>query len=133
MNRDRFESLVEEAVRNIPDRFKKLLQNLTVIVEDRPGPDVHSRTGTPPDHLILGLYHGVPYGQRGPGYGNVPPDVISIYREPIESICRTEEEITTRIEEVLIHEIGHYFGFDDPYLHKIERERRRARAKNQKT
>jgi len=132
MDKDRFERLVEDAVRRIPGRFRKLLKNISIIVEDRPGREVYQRTGTPPGHMILGLYHGVPYGRRGAEYGNVPPDVISIYQEPIETVCRTEEEIRARIEEVLIHEIGHYFGFDDPYLHQVEKERRRIESESKK-
>jgi predicted Zn-dependent protease with MMP-like domain len=124
MPRERFEQLVEEAVRNIPAKFSRLIRNLTVMVEDFPSPEVYRKTGTPRDSLIFGLYHGVPFGKRGPGYGNVPPDVISIYRRPIESVCRNESEIRAKIEEVLVHEIGHYFGFDDPQLYQVERERR---------
>lgn len=124
MRRDKFEKLVEEALDSIPRKFKKLLNNISVIVEDHPSPEVYQKTGTTPSHLILGLYHGVPYNHRGPYYGNTPPDVISIYQKPIEQLCSHEEEIKERIQEVVLHEIGHYFGMSEKQLRDIEKFRR---------
>jgi predicted Zn-dependent protease with MMP-like domain len=71
--------------------------------------------------LLLGLYHGVPLKDRGSYYGNVPPDVIIIYQEPIESISSSEDEVRERIREVVRHEIGHHFGLSEKELREIER------------
>ena len=120
MQRDKFEKLVEEALESIPKKFKKLLNNISVIVEDNPPPEVYDKTGTSPSHLILGLYHGVPYNHRGPYYGNIPPDMISIYQKPIEHLCTHEKEIKQRIRDVVLHEIGHYFGMSEKQLRDIE-------------
>lgn len=120
MNKKKFEKLVEEALEDLPEAFKEKLDNVTVIVEDRPSRDVYERTGSSPYSLIFGLYHGVPYQHRGPFYGNLPPDVIVIYQEPIERICSTEEDIREKVIEVVKHEVGHYFGMKDPELKEIE-------------
>jgi len=120
MERERFEELVEEALDELPIKFRKRIQNLAVVVEDKPSREVYERTGGSPFSLILGLYHGVPFKHRGPFYGNLPPDVITIYQQPIEKICYTEEEIKKKVREVVFHEIGHYFGFDDKELKEIE-------------
>ncbi len=110
MDRQKFERLVEEAVAGIPRRFKKVIENVAVMVEDDP----------PPGRPLLGLYHGVPYKFRGPYYGNLPPDVIVIYQRPIERICRTDEEIKDKVIEVVLHEVGHYFGLEEDELREIE-------------
>jgi len=120
MERERFEELVEEALAELPERFRKRIQNLAVVVEDKPSREVYERTGGSPFGLILGLYHGVPFKHRGPFYGNIPPDIITIYQKPIEQICHTEEEIKKKVREVVFHEIGHYFGFNDKELKEIE-------------
>ena len=120
MEREKFEELVEEALDELPAKFRKRIQNLAVVVEDKPSREAYERTGSSPFSLILGLYHGVPYKHRGPFYGNLPPDVITIYQKPIEQICSTEEEIKKKVREVVFHEIGHYFGFDDKELKEIE-------------
>ena len=122
MERERFEELVEEALADLPKKFKERLHNITVIVEEKPSREIYLRLGGSPFSLILGHYHGVPFKYRGPFYGNVPPDVITIYQKPIEQICSTEEEIKKKVKEVVVHEIAHYFGFDDKELKKIENQ-----------
>jgi predicted Zn-dependent protease with MMP-like domain len=66
-------------------------------------------------HDLLGLYRGIPLPQRGTWYGATPvlPDRISLYRKNIEAGVRSDEELAARIREVLIHEIGHYFGMSE--------------------
>ncbi len=123
MNKQIFEKLVEEALSEIHKEFKKYLKNITVIVEDKPPLEVYKRLGINRKGLILGLYHGVPLKNRGPYYGNIPPDVISIYQKPIERICSTEEEIKQKVREVVRHEIGHYFGKSDKELREFENDR----------
>lgn len=121
MEREKFEKFVEEALSKIPKKFKKLLENLAVIIEETPSREIYRQTGSPAFSSILGLYHGVPFKHRGPFYGNLPPDVIVIYQKPIEDICRSEEEIREKVKEVVLHEIGHYFGLDDEELKEIEK------------
>lgn len=118
MEREKFEKLVEEALAGLPRRFRKLLHNLAVIVEDNPPRDMSS--GRTSSSTLLGLYHGVPFKHRGSYYGNVPPDVIVIYQKPIERISSSDDEIKKRVREVVLHEIGHYFGLSDEELRRIE-------------
>ncbi len=122
MKKEKFEKLVEEALLDLPQEFKRLIENLVVIVEKEAPPEVYKRTGSHPFSRILGTYHGVPFKHRGPYYGNIPPDVITIYQKPIEDIFSTEEAIKEEVRKVVIHEVGHYFGFSDDELRKIEEE-----------
>jgi len=110
VTRERFQQLVQEALVLLPKRFARQIKNVAILVEDFP----------PPGQNLLGLYHGVPLNRRGSYYGNVPPDVIVLYQMPIESLCWDEEQLKEKIEEVLLHEIGHYFGMDEITLREIE-------------
>lgn len=121
MEREKFEKLAEEALAKIPKKFKKLISNLAVLVEEKASREIFEKTGSTPLSSILGHYHGVPFKHRGPFYGNIPPDVIVIYQKPIESICSTEEDIKKKVREVVFHEIGHYFGLSEKELREIER------------
>ncbi len=121
MEREKFEKLTEDALAQIPKKFKKYIENLAVIVEEKPSREIFEKTGSTPLSSILGHYHGVPFKHRGPYYGNIPPDVIVIYQRPIENICSTDEEIKKKVREVVFHEIGHYFGLSDKELKEIER------------
>jgi predicted Zn-dependent protease with MMP-like domain len=81
------------------------------------------------DDGLYGLYQGTPLTEREWNYGNVLPDRIIIYQGPIERDARTDEEIEEIVLETVVHEIGHYFGFDDETLYSIEDEK----AKKKKT
>ena len=120
MERERFEQLVEKALAEIPKKFRKLLDNLAVIVEEEPRKDIYKNTRTSPLAKILGTYHGIPFKHRGPFYGNYPPDMIVIYQKTIEETCTSEEDIQKKIREVVFHEVGHYFGLTEEELRDIE-------------
>ena len=117
MERARFEALVKEVLHSLPRRFKKHLHNLAVMVEDRPK---QSSGGSARSGILLGLYHGVPLRHRGFWYGNIPPDVIVIYREPIEQLAADEDDLRRIVKETVRHEIGHYFGLSEEEIEKYE-------------
>ena len=111
-----FEQAVTEALTSVPQRFKDVLHNIAITVDDEPTPE-QLRTMTHGHGELLGLYQGIPITQRGTGYAGVMPDVITIFRGPHERVCSTHRELVVQIQKTVLHEIGHYFGFDDAYLH----------------
>jgi predicted Zn-dependent protease with MMP-like domain len=116
-----FEALVVLALKRLPKFFKRKMENVDVVVEDQASRDLLSGMGLRSPFQLLGLYQGVPLDRRGFYYGNVLPDKITLFQVPIESICQTKEEIEEKVKEVVIHEVGHYFGLDDDRLRKLER------------
>jgi predicted Zn-dependent protease with MMP-like domain len=120
--RKEFEELVVLALRRLPKFFKKKMKNVDVVLEDRAPRDLLSEMGLRSPLELLGLYQGVPLDRRGFYYGNVLPDKITLFQIPIESMCQTKEEIEEKVREVVIHEVGHYFGLDDERLRELEEE-----------
>ena len=120
MTREEFTALVEDALREIPRRFRKAMTNVAVIVEDEPAPEMLAEMDIPPGDTLFGLYQGVPLPERGWGHGNSLPDRISIYQRPIEDACDDEEEIRDCVAETVIHEFGHYFGMNEEQIEAIE-------------
>ena len=49
MTRERFSRLVEEALREIPRRFRDEMKNVAVVVEDEPSPDLLKEMEVEPD------------------------------------------------------------------------------------
>lgn len=119
-----FETLVEQAMDTLPQRFKDIIKNVAVMVEDFPSPEICRDMGLRSKWDLLGLYHGVPFEHRGSNYGNVPPDVILLFQKPVERMSETEEEVSAQIRETVIHEIAHYFGFSEAEIRRVERETR---------
>jgi predicted Zn-dependent protease with MMP-like domain len=115
-----FEEAVVAALKRLPKFIKEKMENVDVVVEDRAPQDLITEMGLHSPSELLGLYQGVPLDRRGFYYGNVLPDKITLFQVPIESICKTKEEIKEKVREVVIHEVGHYFGLDDERLRELE-------------
>ncbi|MBI4608615.1 MAG: metallopeptidase family protein [Candidatus Rokubacteria bacterium] len=120
MTRAEFEALVEEALRSLPRRFKRKLKNIAVVVENWPDPETLAEMEIEPPDTLYGLYRGIDLTHRDSSYGNVLPDTITIYQGPIEEDCEDSEEMVELVRDVVIHEIGHYFGLDDARMEEIE-------------
>ena len=128
LTREEFTRLVEEALLEIPRRFRTEMRNVAVIVEDHPSPHILEELEVAPGDTLFGLYQGTPLPERSWGPGNVLPDRISIYQQPIEEACADEEEIRDCVAETVIHEFGHYFGMSEEQIEEIEEKYWRGEA-----
>jgi len=107
-----FERLVGDALDELPEDIAALMSNVAVTVEDEP----------PPGERLLGLYHGIPWGRRGPYYAGVLPDKITIYRGPLERAAHGDpERLRRQVRRTVFHEIAHHFGISDQRLLDIDR------------
>ena len=120
MTRAEFERLVAEAVRLIPGRFRREMQNLALVVEDQPEARLLDEMGIEPPDSLYGLYQGTPLPERQWADGNRLPDQITIYQHPIEEDAEDDEDARDMIAETLIHEVGHYFGLSEEEIEEIE-------------
>ncbi|MCC6177781.1 MAG: metallopeptidase family protein [Chloroflexi bacterium] len=110
-----FVRLVQAALAELPERFRDRLSNVAVVVEEWPSEDGDSGDDEEAGDLV-GLYQGVPYGDRSVDYHLAVPDRITIYRGPILASARSEAEAREEIRLTVLHEIGHYFGLSDDEL-----------------
>jgi predicted Zn-dependent protease with MMP-like domain len=109
-----FDLVVEKALRKIPRRFRKLLDNTVLVVEkDPPRPD------------LLGLYRGRPRTLRHTGDGFCLPDQITIYQSPHERLARTRAELEQMVADTVWHEVFHCFGASEFQVRRAERRRGR--------
>ena len=120
MTRERFTQLVEDALREIPKRFRREMRNVAVVVEDEPSQALLEELEMEPGDSLFGLYQGTPLPERSWSFGNNLPDRISIYQRPTEEACETEDDIRDCIAETVIHEFGHYFGMSEDEIEEIE-------------
>ena len=116
MTEDEFAAAVEEALAGIPERFRRVLDNVGVAVAPEPT-ERELGVAACDGGELLGLYEGVPLPRRTTGYGGVMPDVITVFQGPHERLCATRAQMVAEIRRTVVHEIGHYFGFDDATLH----------------
>jgi predicted Zn-dependent protease with MMP-like domain len=120
LRREEFTRLVEEALTEIPKRFRKEMTNVAVVVEDEPPSHILQEMEVEPGDSLFGLYQGTPLPERAWAHGNTLPDRISIYQKPIEEACEDHEDIIACVAETVIHEFGHYFGLSEEEIEEIE-------------
>lgn len=113
INEDEFSRIMEEELHSIPEPFKDKIENLVFMVEPYPGENDLGRVGLNDKYSLLGIYSGVPYTYRNTYYMNTTPDRIILFQKNIERYANSIEELRSKIREVLIHEIGHYFGMSE--------------------
>ena len=120
MKREEFRTLVDEALAAIPGDFREAMQNIAIVVEDEPSPELLREMDIEPPDTLLGLYQGTPLTERSSTYGNTLPDRVLIFQGPHERQSEDEEDLVVCIAETLIHEIGHYFGLSEAEIEEIE-------------
>jgi predicted Zn-dependent protease with MMP-like domain len=112
MAAEAFEECVGQALDDLPAEVAAMLDNVAVIVEDRPPPD------QPQD--LLGLYLGVPVTERY-GYGGIGalPDQIFVYRLPTLAVCDSQDDVVEEVAITVVHEVAHYFGLEEDRIHEL--------------
>lgn len=120
MTRDEFKRLVEEALDDIPPRFRREMKNIAIVVEDEPSAHLLEEMEVEPPDSLYGLYQGTPLPERSWGHGNALPDRVTLYQKVIEEDSEDHEDVIVCIAETLIHEIGHYFGLSEEEIEEIE-------------
>ena len=111
---EEFEAVIDEALATLPEDFRSALDNLAIDIADEPAPEFWEK-----GRLLLGLYQGTPLTKRFYNQTVVFPDQITLFKRPIEQLCRTRAAMIEQIRKTLLHEIGHYFGIDDKRLREL--------------
>jgi predicted Zn-dependent protease with MMP-like domain len=118
---DEIEALAAAAFRRLPQRFRQLCGNLVIRVEDFPADDVIEEMGLESEFDLLGLFHGVGLPFQSESAPVQMPNLIWLYRRPILDYWAEHDETLGKIvTHVLLHEIGHHFGFSDEDIAAIE-------------
>jgi predicted Zn-dependent protease with MMP-like domain len=120
VTREEFEDLVRDALDELPEEFATRLDNVEIVIEDEPGPELLRSMGMDPRRQTLfGLYQGVPLHLRGDSYGGILPDKITIFYRPLLRACGTPERIRRQVRKTVIHEVGHFFGLNDKAIRDL--------------
>jgi predicted Zn-dependent protease with MMP-like domain len=119
VSKQRFDELVQEALLELPEQFAQFLQEVPVEVRDRPSASQLRSLSMRHGDLLLGLYVGRPRTRRSVEDSGRIPDVIYIFQESIEAVCRNEFELIEQVRKTVLHEIGHHFGLDEQDLTRL--------------
>jgi len=118
-----FEEIIGAAFDRLPEKFRTLVENVAILVEDEPGEATRREEGLGEDDTLLGLYRGIPQTERPAGYGLSPtlPDTITLYQFPIEDeAADAGKTVLDVVYETLWHEIAHHFGMEEDEVRRAE-------------
>jgi len=119
---DEFEALAVAALESLPQPFRDLTRDVTCMVAEFPEEEVLDELGIESEFDLMGLFHGTGLPQQG-GHvrtGQMPNHIV-LYRRPIlDYWAEHEETLGAIVTHVLIHEMGHHFGFSDEDMEAME-------------
>lgn len=120
---DEFDEMVREAYAEIPETFRRHTEHILIRVEEEPDAATLASMGIASPMGLLGLYRGIPHGDKSIMHNAPPVDTVYIYRRPILNYARGYRgPLKDVVRNVLVHEIGHHFGLSDAKMHRIENE-----------
>lgn len=115
------EAMADRAWGEIPAPLRQHAEGVILRVVDFPDDETLAAMDLASPFDLLGLYHGGGRPVPGPDDAGRTPDMVFLYRRPIlDYWVETGEDLPHLVRHVMIHEIGHHFGFSDDDMHAIE-------------
>ena len=118
---DQLQTLAEQAILSIPAGLRAEAGNIVVQVVDFPDAETMREMDLGSPYDLLGLYVGVALTERSVSYPRPEPDLVYLYRRPLlDYWCETGADLAELVRHVLIHEIGHHFGYSDAEMDALQ-------------
>jgi predicted Zn-dependent protease with MMP-like domain len=118
---EEFDHLITRAMDELPQEYIRGLDNVAIVYADEPTEEQKVKMKLDHNHLLLGLYEGIPLTQRGSGYSFVLPDKITLFKHSISAIVQDELQLFEQIKRTLWHEIAHYYGVSHARMDELQR------------
>ncbi len=119
---DDIEALARTALATIPDELRRYVQDVVIRVQEFPDPETCREMELETEFDLLGLYSGVSLDHDEAVTVRQDVNMIFLYRRPLlDYWCESGEELGHLVRHVIIHEIGHHFGFSDDDMEALER------------
>lgn len=117
VSQEEFETIAEDTLAELPDRIRKLLENVPILAAEYPSLEVVAEGNDP---RMMGFFSGTPYPEKSQIAAASPHlDCVFLYQRNIERMCRSREEVAEEIRVTLLHETGHFFGLSEEDLREL--------------
>lgn len=115
-----FDALITRAMDELPQEYIHGLENVAIVMADEPNQHQVDKLKLRHDHLLLGLYEGVPRTGRTGNEAGLLPDKITLFKYPILAVSNDEASLFEQVKRTLWHEIAHYYGLDHDRIDQLE-------------
>jgi predicted Zn-dependent protease with MMP-like domain len=115
------EAIAQRTLERLPSPFAESLGEIVLVIEEVADPDTARRVGLRNAMQLSGLYQGVPLNLQSVQHSGMLPERITLYRRPILAEWQaTRFSLEQIVSHIVIHEVGHHFGFSDDDMHALE-------------
>jgi len=119
MTQKEFHRLVQEALEALPPVYQEKLDQVVIVVEDRPSLQALREAGIPKDQTLFGQFIGTSLTQKENISSHPLPDRVILYQKPLEESFPRRKELIREIKITLWHELGHFFGMGEADLRRL--------------
>jgi predicted Zn-dependent protease with MMP-like domain len=115
------DAIARRTLERLPSPFRESLHEIVLLIE--PVTDAETARGLGLSHpmQLSGLYQGIPLNQQSVSHSGTLPERITLYSRPILAEWRsTRFGLEQIVSHIVIHEVGHHFGFSDDDMHALE-------------
>jgi predicted Zn-dependent protease with MMP-like domain len=117
------EAIARDTIQRLPSPFAESIGDIVLILEEVANQDTAGRLGLKNPMQLSGLYEGIPLNHQSVHQSGTLPERITLYRRPIIAEWQsTRFSLEQLVAHIVIHEIGHHFGFSDNDMHALEGE-----------
>lgn len=110
MSDQEFDAIISRAMDELPQAYLKNLENVAIIMADEPSAEQAEKMKLDDNHLLLGLFEGVPKTLQGSGWSGMLPSKITLFKKPLLMVSHDSTEFFEHTKRTLWHEIAHYYG-----------------------
>jgi predicted Zn-dependent protease with MMP-like domain len=115
------EAVARHTLERLPSPFAESLGDIVLLVEPVADAETARSVGLRHPMDLSGLYQGIPLNERSVEHSGTLPERITLYSRPIlEEWRSTRVSLERLVSHILIHEVGHHFGFSDEDMHVLE-------------
>ena len=120
---DAIEAIARRTLSGLPSPFRESLSDIVLLVEEITAAETARSLGLRDPMQLSGLYQGVPLNLQSVTQSGTLPERVTLYRRPILAEWQsTRFSLEQIVSHIVIHEIGHHFGFSDDDMHALERD-----------
>jgi predicted Zn-dependent protease with MMP-like domain len=116
---EQFDHLITDAMNELPQEYITGLDNVVIVQADEPTPEQVIKMKLDNQHILLGLYEGIPLTERFGGI-TMLPDKITLFKNSILRVVNDDTELREQIKRTLWHEIAHYYGLSHSHMDKLQ-------------
>ena len=115
------DEIARRTLERLPSPFVESLVHIVLQVVPVADPDTARRVGLSHPMQLSGLYEGISLNHQSVSQSGALPERITLYSRPILAEWRSSGvSLEQLVSHIVIHEVGHHFGFSDDDMHALE-------------